>query len=83
MVRTNIEFMNALQNKGQGRVMMVVSLNAGSGKTFVALNMAATLAVKSERVCLVDLDLRKGTVSQSVGDPLRGRDRLSGGKCGA
>ncbi len=72
MVRTNIEFMNALQNKGQGRVMMVVSLNAGSGKTFVALNMAATLAVKSERVCLVDLDLRKGTVSQSVGDPLRG-----------
>ena len=34
--------------------------------------MAATLAVKSERVCLVDLDLRKGTVSQSVGDPLRG-----------
>lgn len=76
MVRTNMDFMRTMQHvpndNNNGRVVMVVSLNAGSGKTFVSLNVAASYAVKGNRVCLVDFDLRKGTVSLNAGNPSRG-----------
>lgn len=75
MVRTNLGFMNAMQHttgaKG-AKVVMVVSLNAGSGKTFVTLNLAASYAFNGKRVCLVDFDLRKGTVSLNAGSPAQG-----------
>lgn len=77
MIRTNMDFMRSMQNKGnsekeQGRVIMIVSMNSGSGKTFVSLNTAASYAVKGNRVCLVDMDLRKGTVSLNAGKPHHG-----------
>lgn len=75
MIRTNIDFMGAMNHRegaNRGRTMMVVSLNAGSGKTFTALNVAAIFAIKNKRTCLVDFDLRKGTVSQNVGSPRKG-----------
>lgn len=75
MVRTNIDFMESLnhrQDSGHGRTLMTVSLNAGSGKTFVSLNLASSFALKNKKTILIDLDLRKGTVSQNVGSPRRG-----------
>lgn len=74
MIRTNIDFMGAMSHKenGEGKVIMVVSMNAGSGKTFVSLNTAAIFSLKDKKTCLVDLDLRKGTVSKNVGSPRRG-----------
>lgn len=74
MVRTNIDFMGAMTNmpKDKGRVFMVVSLNVGSGKTFISQNSAAMFAVKGKKVCLVDFDLRKGTASKCVGSPRHG-----------
>ncbi len=75
MIRTNIDFMGAMNQRegaNRGRTMMVVSLNAGSGKTFTALNIAAIFAIKNKRTCLVDFDLRKGTVSQNVASPRKG-----------
>ncbi len=75
MIRTNIDFMGSMNHRREldhGRTIMVVSLNAGSGKTFTALNTAAIFAIKNKKTCLVDLDLRKGTVSQNVGSPRKG-----------
>ncbi len=75
MIRTNIDFMGSMnhrQNTDTGRTIMVVSLNAGSGKTFVSLNTASIFAIKNKKTILVDLDLRKGTVSQNVGSPRKG-----------
>lgn len=75
MIRTNIDFMGSMnhrQNTQKGRTIMVVSLNAGSGKTFVSLNTASIFAIKNKKTILVDLDLRKGTVSQNVGSPRKG-----------
>ncbi len=76
MIRTNMDFMRNMQkldgDTRGGRVIMIVSLNAGSGKTFVSLNAAASYAVKGNRVCLVDFDLRKGTVSLNAGKPRHG-----------
>lgn len=75
MVRTNIDFMGSMNHRqqlAQGRTIMVVSLNAGSGKTFISLNTAAIFAIKNKKTCLVDLDLRKGTLSQNAGSPRKG-----------
>lgn len=75
MIRTNIDFMGSMnhrQTTETGRTIMVVSLNAGSGKTFVSLNTASIFAIKNKKTILVDLDLRKGTVSQNVGSPRKG-----------
>lgn len=76
MIRTNMDFMRTMQHTDEertsGRVIMIVSMNSGSGKTFVSLNTAASYAVKGNRVCLVDFDLRKGTVSLNAGKPHHG-----------
>ncbi len=79
MVRTNIDFIagydrdnNATSAQHRGKVMMVMSLNVSSGKTFVSLNTAGIFAIKDKKVCIVDLDLRKGTLSKTVGSPVRG-----------
>jgi capsular exopolysaccharide synthesis family protein len=83
MIRTNIDFMNSMKatNDGQGKVIMTVSLNVGSGKTFVALNTAAMFAIKGKKVCLVDFDLRKGTLSHTVNDPRLGVTNYLIGNC--
>ncbi len=44
----------------------------GSGKTFITMNLATTLAIKGHRVAVVDLDLRKASLSTYVGSPARG-----------
>lgn len=75
MIRTNIDFMGSMNHRvdvGHGRTLMFVSLNSGSGKTYAALNTAAIFAIKNKKTCLVDFDLRKGTVSQNVGSPRKG-----------
>lgn len=70
VLRTNLEFMS--QGAGTGNTVMVTSMNPGSGKTFVTANLAASLAVKGERVIAVDLDLRRASLSRYVGSPGRG-----------
>lgn len=66
VIRTNLEFMIP-GDKSQSRVIMVTSANPGSGKTFIALNLATVLSLKGKRVALIDLDLRKGSLSTAVG----------------
>ncbi|MBQ5509739.1 MAG: hypothetical protein IIT94_01145, partial [Prevotella sp.] len=39
------------------------SFNVGSGKTFVSSNLSTVLAVKGRRVIMLDLDLRKRSLS--------------------
>jgi polysaccharide biosynthesis transport protein len=49
-------------------IIVVTSVSAGEGKTSVALNLAAALA-RSERVMLVDADLREASLSRLLGIP--------------
>lgn len=63
VVRANLEFMC---DKDQCNVFMTTSFNVGSGKTFCSTNIAISLALKDRKVCLVDMDLRKRTVSHYV-----------------
>ena len=76
IVRTNLEFM--LRNS-DGKVILITSFNPGSGKSFIAMNMASSFALKGKRVLVIDGDLRHGTSSKYVGSPEEGLcDYLSG-----
>ena len=77
VVRTNVEFMRGKETGG--RVLMVTSFNVGSGKTFVSSNLATALAIKGRKVIVLDLDLRKRSLSAFVNQPKQGiADILSG-----
>lgn len=70
-LRTNIQFMNVTDNKSQ--VVLVTSTSPGDGKSWVASNIAVAFAQAGKKTCLVDVDLRKGRVSQIFGiDPIPG-----------
>ena len=61
--RTNVDLM--LNSNGGCRKVMVTSLYPGSGKTFICLNLAASMAVKGARTLMIDLDMRKASLSSS------------------
>lgn len=63
ILRTNIGFMAAGKER---RVITFTSFNIGAGKTFTALNLATSFKFLNKKVLLLDLDLRKGTLSERV-----------------
>lgn len=67
LIRTNMEFMTARQ--GENNVYIVTSSYAGSGKTFVSMNLALTLAIGGRRVLLIDGDLRHASASHLLHCP--------------
>lgn len=75
VVRTNLEFVLGKDNK----VVMLTSSNVGSGKTFISTNLATSFAIKGKKTLLIDLDLRKASMSTFVDSPQRGiSDYLNG-----
>lgn len=76
MLRTNIEFM--FNTDSHTDVAMLTSFNTGSGKTFMAMNIAASLAIKEKRVLVIDGDLRKASLSGFIGKPSRGLSNYLG-----
>ena len=77
VLRTNVEFMIG-QNKDL-KVIMTTSANPGSGKTFISYNLAKCMSLKGKKVCAIDLDLRKASLSAMVDKPKIGiADYLSG-----
>ena len=65
VLRTNIDLM--IGKKGESKVIMLTSFNPNAGKTFTIMNIAASMALKGAKVLMVDLDLRKASLSQSLG----------------
>lgn len=77
VVRTNLEF---LKGKGSDKkVFMVTSFNVGAGKTFVSSNLSTAIAISGRKTIIVDLDLRKRSLSALAEQPKHGVvDYLSG-----
>ncbi|SEJ72585.1 capsular exopolysaccharide family [Dyadobacter sp. SG02] len=57
-LRTNLQYLG----DGSCRVIMFTSSIGGEGKSFVSINLAASLAYSDKRVLLIGLDLRKPTL---------------------
>ena len=65
VLRTNMDLMIG-RNSGS-KVLMFTSFNPNAGKTFSVLNIAASMALKGSKVMIVDLDLRKASLSKALG----------------
>lgn len=77
VIRTNLEFMAASEEGG--RVIMLTSFNPNSGKTFIACNLALSLAINNKRVLVIDMDMRKTSLSALVNKPKEGLSLILGG----
>lgn len=71
IMRTNLSFMGST-TEHQLQTIMVTSMNVGAGKTFISSNLAMTLALAGKKVVLVDLDIRKGSLSKRIHVPQTG-----------
>ena len=65
VLRTNLDLMIG-KNAGS-TVLMFTSFNPAAGKTYTVMNIAASMALKGAKVALVDLDLRKASLSKALG----------------
>lgn len=73
VVRTNLEFMLGEKLPHHvDKIVMLTSFNPGSGKTFISMNLAISFAIKEKKVIVVDLDLRRGSLSSYVHSPKTG-----------
>ena len=78
VIRTNLEFMINSTGKDT-KVIMATSFNPGSGKTFLLANIASSFAIKDKSVVIVDLDLRRSSMGEYIGNPTKGiSDYLAG-----
>lgn len=78
VMRTNFEFMD--DKERQSSVILTTSFNPGSGKTFLTMNLGASLAIKGAKVLVIDGDLRRASASEYVQAVSMGlSDYLSGG----
>lgn len=78
VLRTNLEFVSG--ENGKGQVILMTSFNPGSGKTFLTVNIASSLAIKGKKVLVIDGDLRRGSTSVYVGSPHHGLSNYLAGK---
>ena len=63
-IRTNLEFISTEKSQ---KVITVTSTVGGEGKTFVAVNLAAVIAMANQRVVVLDLDMRKPKIHLAFG----------------
>ncbi len=70
-LRTNLDFFNVNSTK---KIVAVSSTVSGEGKSFIAMNLGAVMAVSNKKVILLDLDMRKPKVHlpTEVGDKSKG-----------
>ena len=64
ILRTNMGFMS---RGSKQQVILTTSSNAHAGKTFVSMNLGMTLAFSGNKVLMIDLDLRRRTLSKHMG----------------
>lgn len=64
IMRTNINFM--AKDGLPPKVITLTSFSIGAGKTFTALNLATTASFLDKKVVVLDLDLRKGTLTNRM-----------------
>ncbi len=77
VLRTNLEFMT--EKGGKSNVIILTSFNPGSGKSFLTMNIAISLAIKKKKVLLIDGDMRNASSSAYINSPQIGLSNYLGG----
>ena len=68
LVRSQLQFM---LKSPDDKVIMVTSTMPGEGKSFISINLAASLAIANKRVILVGMDIRKPRLAEYLQLPAR------------
>lgn len=77
VLRTNVDFTRI--HKDGCNVMAITSFNPSSGKSFVTMNLAVSLALKHHKVLVIDGDMRHASASAYIDKPKEGlADYLAG-----
>lgn len=76
MLRTNVEFMG----RQESTTMAVTSFNPGSGKSYISMNLAISLAILGKKIIVVDGDFRRGSLSKFVSSPKHGLTNFIAGQ---
>ncbi len=64
ILRTNLSFM--INKKERCQAITFTSFSEGAGKTFISRNLAISYVLANKKVAIIDLDIRKGTLSKSL-----------------
>ena len=78
VLRTNLEFMTGKDKTSN--VIIMTSFNPGSGKSFLTMNIAMSLAIKGKKVLVIDGDLRHASASSYIDSPDKGLSNYLGGR---
>ncbi len=78
-LRTNLDFFKVSNTK---KVIAVSSTVSGEGKSFIAMNLGAVMAVSNKKVILLDLDMRKPKINlpMEIADKSKGISTILIGK---
>lgn len=77
IMRTNLQMLQA--GDKSKKVIMMTSYLPGAGKTFVTCNLGMSLALAGKKVIMVDLDIRRASLSSTFGRHLQGVTNYLGG----
>lgn len=72
IVRTNLEFILNDVEAGKAKTIFMTSTLPKEGKTFIAVNLATTIAISGKKVLLIGLDVRNPKLDEYVQLPSRG-----------
>ena len=64
ILRTNLNFLNIGK---ENKVISMTSSLPGEGKTYVTMNLGKALSLTGKSVCIIDLDLRRHSMSTAFG----------------
>lgn len=62
-IRTNLEYM---ASEAKSKLVLITSYSPGEGKTFCSVNLAAILARADKKVLLIELDLHKPKIQNTL-----------------